>query len=144
MIENLGVLIEEAFARLEGKIHRTPLDYSATFSKIVNGNVFLKLENMQKTGSFKVRGALFKIMRNLDQAKEKGVVAASSGNHAQGVAYSSQMMGIDATIVMPEATPPFKVNATRSYGAKVLLYGSVYDDAYNKALEISRETGWKF
>jgi threonine dehydratase len=141
MIENLGVLIEEAFARLEGKIHRTPLDYSATFSKIVNGNVFLKLENMQKTGSFKVRGALFKIMRNLDQAKEKGVVAASSGNHAQGVAYSSQMMGIDATIVMPEATPPFKVNATRSYGAKVLLYGSVYDDAYNKALEISRETG---
>jgi threonine dehydratase len=141
MIENLGVLIEEAFARLEGKIHRTPLDYSATFSKIVNGNVFLKLENMQKTGSFKVRGALFKIMRNLDKAKEKGVVAASSGNHAQGVAYSSQMMGIDATIVMPEATPPFKVNATRSYGAKVLLYGSVYDDAYNKALEISRETG---
>jgi len=141
LIDELEKLIEEADRALEGKIHRTPLDYSATFSRIGNSKVYLKLENLQKTGSFKVRGALFKITRNLEKAKSRGVVAASSGNHAQGVAYSSSVMGVKATIVMPETTPPFKVNATKSYGAEVVLFGSVYDDAYSKALEISEKTG---
>ncbi|MEM0047119.1 MAG: threonine ammonia-lyase [Fervidicoccaceae archaeon] len=141
MLNEINNLIQEADEKLEGKIHRTPLDYSATFSKISGGKIYLKLENLQKTGSFKVRGALFKIMRNLDIAKKRGVIAASSGNHAQGVAYSSSIMGVPATIVMPEITPPFKVNATKSYGANVILHGTVYDEAYGRALEISKENG---
>lgn len=144
MIGDLEKLIEEADKTLEGKVHRTPLDYSATFSRMSGHKVYLKLENMQKTGSFKVRGALFKITKNIGLARAKGVVAASSGNHAQGVAYSSSVMGVKATIVMPEVTPPFKVNATKSYGASVILHGNVYDDAYRKALEISEETGAMF
>ncbi len=92
---------------------------------------------MQKTGSFKSRGAYFKIHSHLDEARRMGVVAASSGNHAQGVAFASSMLGVKSTIVMPETTPIYKINATRSYGADVVLYGSVYDDAYRKALEIA-------
>ncbi|HEU97931.1 MAG TPA: threonine ammonia-lyase [Fervidicoccus fontis] len=141
MIRELERLIDEADRVLDGKIHRTPLDYSATFSRMGRCSAYLKLENMQKTGSFKVRGALFKITRNIEVARAKGVVAASSGNHAQGVAYSSSVMGVRATIVMPEVTPPFKVNATKSYGANVVLHGRVYDESYARALEISEQTG---
>ena len=134
-------LIKKADEVLEGVVHRTPLSYSHSFSKLVGASVYLKLENLQKTGAFKVRGAYFKIYSVLDEARKYGVVAASSGNHAQGVAYSAQELGVKATIVMPETTPPYKVMATKSYGAEVVLYGKVYDDAYAKALELSKKRG---
>ena len=137
-------LIKKADGVLEGVIHRTPLSYSHSFSKLVNAAVFLKLENLQKTGAFKVRGAYFKIYSVLSEARKYGVVAASSGNHAQGVAYSAQELNVKATIVMPETTPPYKVLATKSYGAEVILHGRVYDDAYTKALELSRKYGFVF
>lgn len=114
------------------------------FSKLSDNNVFLKLENLQKTGAFKVRGAYFKMSSELERCRKCGVVTASSGNHAQGVAYSASELGVKATIVMPEHTPPYKVNATKSYGARVLLHGRLYDEAYEKATEISRETGAVF
>lgn len=104
-------------------------------------DVYLKLENMQKTGSFKSRGAFFKIYNHLDEARRKGVVAASSGNHAQGVAFASSMLGVKSKIVMPETTPIYKINATKSYGAEVVLYGNVYDESYKKALEIAEASG---
>jgi threonine dehydratase len=137
-------LIQEADTVLDGVIHRTPLSYSHSFSKMVGANIYLKLENLQKTGAFKVRGAYFKIHSILDQARMKGVIAASSGNHAQGVAYAANELGVKATIVMPETTPPYKVIATKSYGAEVLLHGRVYDDAYTKAIDLSRKTGAVF
>ena len=134
-------LIMDARQVLAGDVHRTPLTYSSHFSRASGKDVYLKLENLQKTGSFKVRGAYFKIKSLMPQVKGRGVVAASSGNHAQGVAYAASRLGVKATIVMPETAPPYKVNATRSYGAEVILHGRVYDDAYLKAVEISRETG---
>ncbi len=144
IIDEIYELILRADEVLEGVIHRTPLTYSYSFSKITGNNVYLKLENLQKTGAFKVRGAYFKIHSLMPDVKRKGVVAASSGNHAQGVAYASQELDVKATIVMPETTPPYKVVATKSYGADVILYGRVYDDAYSKALEIARESGAYF
>jgi len=137
-------LIKEASNVLRSNIHRTPLTFSTYFSHLVGREIYLKLENLQKTGSFKVRGALFKINSLLPEVRERGVVAASSGNHAQGVAYSASKLGVKATIVMPETAPPYKVNATRSYGARVILKGRVYDDAYVEAVKISRETGAYF
>jgi len=137
-------LIKRANEVVEGVIHRTPLVQSMFFSKLSDNAVFLKLENLQKTGAFKVRGAYFKISSDLDRCRKYGVVAASSGNHAQGVAYSASELGIKATIVMPEHTPPYKVNATKSYGARVELYGRIYNEAYEKAIEISKETGAVF
>jgi len=136
IIENIWDLVKKADEVLEGVIHRTPLSHSYSFSRMSSGEVYLKQENMQKTGSFKVRGAYFKLYRNLEKARSRGVITASSGNHAQAVAYSSMKMGIPATIVMPITTPVYKVNATKSYGAKVILHGDVYDDAYKKAMEI--------
>ncbi|MEM4789494.1 MAG: threonine ammonia-lyase [Ignisphaera sp.] len=120
-------------------VHRTPLDFSTTFSKISGNKVYLKLENMQKTGSFKVRGAFYKIYKHLDEAKAKGVVTASSGNHAQAVAFAASSLGVKSTVVMPETAPVFKINAAKNYGANVILYGRLYDDAYRKALEIAEE-----
>lgn len=140
-LDEIWDLIRRAYDSVEGVIHRTPLVHSLFFSKLSDNNVFLKLENLQKTGAFKVRGAYFKISSELEKCRKFGVVTASSGNHAQGVAYSASELGVKATIVMPESTPPYKVNATKSYGAKVLLYGRIYDEAYEKAIEISRETG---
>ena len=121
---------------------RTPLDYSSTFSRLAGFRVFLKYENLQKTGSFKVRGALFKISQVKDHIR--GVVAASAGNHAQGVAYAASVHGMEAVIVMPETASISKVEATRGYGARVILYGSVYDEAYKRALEIAEESGYEF
>jgi len=144
IIDEVFDLILKADKVLNGIIHRTPLTYSYSFSKLTGNNVYLKLENLQKTGAFKVRGAYFKIYSLLPDVKVKGVVAASSGNHAQGVAYASQELKVKATIVMPETTPAYKVIATKSYGANVILYGQVYDDAYSKALEISSESGAYF
>lgn len=104
-------------------------------------DVYLKTENLQNTGSFKLRGAYFKMARLSDEEKKRGVVACSAGNHAQGVALAAQKQGIDAIICVPEGAPISKVEATRSYGAKVELVKGVYDDAYNRAVEIAETTG---
>ncbi len=143
-IDYLFDLILRAREEIRGAVHVTPLSYSYSFSKITQASVFLKLENLQKTGAFKVRGAYFKIKSELSRARERGVIAASSGNHAQGVAYASQELGVKALIVMPETTPPYKILATKSYGAEVMLYGMIYDDAYRKAVELSEERGYLF
>ncbi len=123
-------------------IHYTPVEKSATFSKLVGTKVYLKLENLQKTGAFKVRGALFKIWSL--KGKVKGVVAASAGNHAQGVAYAASMLRIKSLIVMPETASISKVEATKGYGAHVVLYGRIYDDAEAKAMKLARELGYEF
>ncbi|SDM99100.1 threonine ammonia-lyase [Bacillus sp. OK048] len=125
--------------KMKGIVHSTPLDYSKTFSQLAHTEVYLKLENLQKTGSFKARGAYNKLISLSDEESHKGVVAASAGNHAQGVAYSSQMLGINCTIVMPKGAPLSKVLATRQYGAEVLLEGSTFDDALAYALELKEQ-----
>ncbi len=130
---------ERAAKRLEGIIHRTDLDYSATFSCMAGGEVWMKCENRQKTGSFKIRGAANKIGALTERGEVKAVVASSAGNHAQGVAYAAQRHGLPATIVMPKAAPIAKVQATEGYGAKVVLCGDCYDDSFEKAMEICRE-----
>ncbi len=140
LVDEVNIKIKEARQVLQGVAHRTPLNYSRTFSRMSGGEIYLKLENLQKTGAFKIRGAYYKLSKLKKEGVEK-VVAASSGNHAQGVAYSAALLGMKATIVMPRYTPFFKVEATRNYGAEVILYGETYDDAYSKALEISEETG---
>lgn len=122
-------------------VSKTPLIRSMYISKLTGNDAYLKLENLQITGSFKVRGAYYKIYKFLEEARIKGVVTASSGNHAQGVAYAASTLGVDATIVMPENAPPFKVNSTKSYGARVILHGGIYDDAYKKAVELAKDTG---
>lgn len=127
---------EAAAKRLSGIVHHTELDLSSTFSKMAGGEVYLKCENRQKTGSFKLRGAANKIAAMCERGEGSAVVASSAGNHAQGVAYAAHMHGIPATIVMPKAAPIAKVQATEGYGARVVLYGDCYDDAYAKAMEI--------
>ncbi len=143
MAEDLITLdmVYTARRRLQGIIYTTPLDYSALFSRLAGANVYLKLENMQKTGSFKIRGAFNKIAGLSSGAGELGVIAASAGNHAQGVSYAATRAGIKSLIVMPEGAPLSKIAATEGYGAKVVLYGQGYDDAYRRALEIQAETG---
>ncbi|MEB3757717.1 MAG: threonine ammonia-lyase [Desulfurococcales archaeon] len=128
---------------ISGPLHETPLDFSSTYSRMTGAKVYLKLENLQKTGSFKVRGAYYKIWSLKDNEK-KGVVAASAGNHAQGVAFAASKQGIPSIIVMPETAPISKVEATKNYGAEVVLHGRVYDDALSKALEIAEEKGYTF
>jgi len=120
-------------------IHWTPLDRSRTFSEMANCQLYLKLENLQKTGSFKARGATYKISQLSDEEKRRGVVAASAGNHAQGVAYAAKVFGVKATIFMPIYAPLSKILATKSYGAEVVLHGLIVDDAVSKALEFARE-----
>ncbi len=123
------------------EIKKTPLIHSPAFSNIVGSNVYLKAEFRQKTGSFKIRGAYFKIKTLTDEEKKHGVVAASAGNHAQGVAFASSLEKIPCTIVMPKNASPAKVAATRGYGAKVILEGVNYDESSSKAKEIARKTG---
>ena len=135
---------ERAAERLKPILHHTELDLSSTFSKATGGQIYLKCENRQKTGSFKIRGASNKIACMIERGERCPVVASSAGNHAQGVAYASSRFGIPATIVMPKAAPIAKVQATEGYGAKVVLTGSCYDDAYNEALRICEEEGAKF
>ena len=136
--------VEKAREVLSSVVHRTTLDKSNTFSSLTGNEVYLKLENLQKTGSFKIRGAYNKIMSLTPEEKSHGVIAASAGNHAQGVAYGADQAGIKATIVMPEIAPLAKITATRGYGAEVVLAGAVYDEAYNKAKELQAETGQTF
>ncbi|MDT7900553.1 MAG: threonine ammonia-lyase [Acidianus sp.] len=125
--------------RISPYIHETPLDYSTTFSRMANSNVYLKLENLQKTGSFKVRGAFSKLLTLSDEEKKRGVIAVSAGNHAQGVAYASKVLGIKSVIVMPETAPISKYLSTKSYGAEVILYGSYLHESMSKAEEIIKE-----
>jgi threonine dehydratase len=120
----------------------TKLIYSDYFSSISGNNVYLKPENMQVTCAYKVRGAYYKISTLTDEQREKGLITASAGNHAQGVAFAAKKYGVKATIVMPTTTPLIKVNRTKAYGAEVVLYGDVYDEAYGKALELSKEKGY--
>ena len=130
--------------RVDEVILPTHLIHSDAFSEECGNDVYIKPENLQKTGAFKIRGAYNKIMKLDDEAKKKGLIASSAGNHAQGVALGAQMTGIKATIVMPATAPLAKVSATRGYGAEVVLNGEVYDDAYAKAVEIQKETGATF
>ena len=134
----------EARALLTQIIHKTPLQYSTTLSDWVSQNTYLKCENFQKTGSFKVRGAYFKLSQLSKEEKERGVIACSAGNHAQGVAYASSKLGIDALIVMPEFASISKIEATKGYGGKVFLYGRTFDESHEKALEIAGETNRVF
>jgi threonine dehydratase len=122
-------------------IRKTPLIHSPTFSDLTNSEIYLKEEFRQKTGSFKIRGAYYKIKSLSEEEKKHGVVAASAGNHAQGVALASSLENISCTIVMPKNASPAKVAATRGYGAKVILEGMNYDESYFKAKEIAKETG---
>ena len=123
------------------EIKKTPLIHSSTFSEITGSEVYLKAEFRQRTGSFKIRGAYFKIKLLSDEEKKHGVVAASAGNHAQGMAFASSIEKISCTIVMPKNASPAKVAATRGYGANVILEGTNYDESSAKAKEIAKETG---
>jgi len=130
-----------AGAALSGIITGTPLIFSAAFSQATGNRVYLKPENMQMTGSFKIRGAFYKISTLSDEEKARGLVTASAGNHAQGVAYAAQKAGVSATIVMPVSTPLVKVQNTGSYGANVILHEGSFDDSAEAAAKIAREQG---
>ncbi len=140
-VDDILNLMLKASEILKPVTHRTPVFHSAFFSSLTGKCVYLKLENLQKTGSFKVRGAYFKIYSLPEDVRSRGVITASSGNHAQGVAYSARELNIPSLIVMPETAPTYKVNAVKSYGSEVLLYGQIYDDAFKKALELGEERG---
>ncbi|MDY9921079.1 MAG: threonine ammonia-lyase [Synergistota bacterium] len=129
---------------LEPILRKTELIESTFFSKEYGNRVFLKPENFQVTGSFKIRGAYYKISKLSEEEKSRGVIAASAGNHAQGVGYAAQMLGVKATIVMPETTPIIKVEATKKFGVQVVLHGDTYDDACRKARELEAENGYVF
>lgn len=136
--------VQEARETIKDIVKKTDLLESVKLSQKTGANVYYKCENLQKTGSFKVRGACNKIASLTEQEKANGVIASSAGNHAQGVALGAKMSGIKATIVMPATAPLAKVTATRGYGAEVILEGLVYDDAYAKAVEVQKETGATF
>ncbi|MFZ0944301.1 MAG: threonine ammonia-lyase [Syntrophobacteraceae bacterium] len=131
--------IRRAAGVLKGRVIRTPLVYSPTFSSLAGFEVYLKLENLQATGSFKIRGATYKILTELDRIGKGGVVAASAGNHAQGVALAANRAGLASTIIMPEWASISKQEATRGYGGKVILDGQSIADAIKKAQELSKD-----
>ena len=127
---------EEASELVKRVTNPTKLMYSEYLSAQTGGKVYLKPENMQFTGAYKVRGAYYKISTLTDEERERGLITASAGNHAQGVAYAAQKYGCKAVVVMPTGTPLIKVNRTKGYGAEVILYGDVYDDACTYALKL--------
>ena len=133
--------IKQAARTLEGVAVRTPLEHSRAISDRVGGEVYLKCENLQRTGSFKIRGAYNRIARLTDEERARGVVAASAGNHAQGVALGATLLNVTSTVFMPEGAALPKVAATSEYGAEVVLSGSVYDDAYAAAKAFADKTG---
>lgn len=137
-------MIKKAQENIKGVARKTPLFYSSTFSNITGYNVYLKCEDKQKTGSFKLRGAYNKVFCLTEEEKKCGVIASSAGNHAQGVAYAATAFGVKSTIFMPITAPMAKVNATRGYGAEVVQFGEVYDDCYNKAIEMQKSSGATF
>jgi len=136
--------VSHAYQRLSGVVHDIPIDSSKCFSEMAKASIYLKCEHLQKTGSFKVRGAYNKIAKLKESGELKSVIASSAGNHAQGVAYAAKMLGIKSTIVMPRVTPIAKVEATKNYGAEIILHGDFYDDAFDKAMEIKEKTGAAF
>lgn len=136
--------ILQARKAISGKLHVTPLLRSASFSAMAQGEIFVKAECLQKTGSFKPRGALNKISKLSEEERMRGVIAASTGNHAQGVAYAARMFGVKSAIVMPDATPKSKVEAARSYGAEVVLIGGSYAEAYDAALQLQSKRNMTF
>lgn len=135
---------EEASERLSRVLLETKLVYSDYFSDCTGAKIYFKPENMQFTGAYKIRGAYNKISSLSMEERERGIISASAGNHAQGVAYAAKLMGAKAIIVMPTSTPLIKVNRTKGYGAEVILRGDVYDDACAYALELAEERGYTF
>ena len=135
---------EEAYEIVKEVASETKLMYSEYLSAQTGGKVYLKPENMQFTGAYKVRGAYYKISTLSEEEREKGLITASAGNHAQGVAYAAKCYGVKAVIVMPTTTPLIKVNRTKSYGAEVILHGDVYDEACAKAYQLAEEKGYTF
>ena len=135
---------EEAAEKVKEVTLQTNLVYSEYFSAQSGNKVYLKPENMQYTGAYKVRGAYYKISTMSEEERKKGLITASAGNHAQGVAYAAKKYGVKATVVMPTTTPLIKVNRTKGYGAEVVLYGNVYDEACEYALKLAKEQGLTF
>lgn len=134
--------VYRAAKQLDGVVQKTRLIESPYFSDLCGNTVYLKPENLQKTGSFKLRGAYNKISQLSEEERAKGVITASAGNHAQGVAFAAQQMGCKAIICMPATTPILKVEATKAYGAEVVLYGDSFDDAYAKSMELQKKKGY--
>lgn len=135
---------EEASDIVKKVTQETKLVYSDFYSAQTGNKVYFKPENMQLTGAYKLRGAYYKISTLSDEERAKGLITASAGNHAQGVAYAAKCFGVKAVIVMPTTTPLIKVNRTKGYGAEVVLYGDVYDEACEKAYELAKENGYTF
>ncbi len=135
---------EEAAEKVKEATLPTNLVYSEYFSSQTGNKVYLKPENMQYTGAYKVRGAYYKISTMSEEARKKGLITASAGNHAQGVAFAAKKYGVKATVVMPTTTPLIKVNRTKGYGAEVILYGNVYDEACEYAIKLAEEKGLTF
>lgn len=136
--------VYEAARALDGVTKKTRLLESPFFSSLSQNDVYLKPENLQNTGSFKLRGAYNKIAHLTEEERSKGVITSSAGNHAQGVALAAQRLGVNAVICMPATTPLLKVEATRSYGAEVVLAGDTFDDAYKRSLELQKEKGYVY
>ena len=136
--------VREAQSRIGDAIYQTPCAYSESLSRLTGCELYLKLENLQMTGSFKERGSLNKILQLDEQQKAAGVITASAGNHAQGVAHAARLCGIRATIVMPETTPLAKLRGTRELGAEIVLAGSCYDEAYERARELQESHAYTF
>jgi threonine dehydratase len=136
--------IEKAYERVSKVVHRTPFAYAPILSEISGYEVYLKKENLQRTGAFKLRGAFNRIATLVESGKKGGVVAASAGNHAQGVAFAAKYFDIEATIIMPESTPLTKVQGVKEFGAKVILHGSNYDEAYAYAVTFGKENNYDF
>ena len=136
--------VRKAYARIHDSLFLSPCSYSETFSELSGNKVFLKLENLQMTGAYKERGALNKILELTPEERERGLIAASAGNHAQAVSYHASKRGIAAQIVMPMATPLNKVMATRRFGGEVVLHGANYDEACDEAKRRAVESGLTF
>src|SRR5512145_3204589 len=136
--------IRAALERIREHVHLTPCSRSETLSRLTGTSAYLKLENLQKTGAYKERGALNKLLSLGPAERARGLIAASAGNHAQGVAYHAGRLGITATIVMPETTPILKVANTRALGARIVLHGASYDEAYTEARRLEQQDGLTF
>src|ERR1700748_1504040 len=136
--------IKEAAERLKGHVERTPMRRSRTLSEITGADVWVKFENLQFTAAYKERGALNKLLQLTPEERRRGVIAASAGNHAQGLAYHGARLGIPVTIVMPRGTPFVKVEQTRGHGAEVVMDGDSYDEAQAFAHRLSDERGLVF
>ncbi|MCM1307048.1 MAG: threonine ammonia-lyase [Butyrivibrio sp.] len=135
---------EEASERVREVTIDTRLVYSEYYSNLTGNKVYFKPENMQYTGAYKVRGAYYKISTLTEEERGRGLITASAGNHAQGVAYAAKIYGVKAVIVMPTSTPIIKINRTKSYGAEVVLYGDVYDESCEYAIKLAEEKGYTF